>query len=70
MSDILWFVFGWILGLFTAPILKPVSRWLGTGWHLLTRRKTLDEHDRITYAIDKASTIERIRKFFKISGSS
>ena len=70
MSDILWFVLGWILGLFTAPILEPVSRWLGTGWHLLTRRKTLDEHDRITYAIDKAWTIKKIRKFFKISGSS
>ena len=43
MSDILWVVLGWILGLFTAPILEPVSRWLGTGWHLLTRRKTLDQ---------------------------
>ena len=70
MSDILWVVFGWILGLFTAPILEPVSRWLGTGWHLLTRRKNLDKHDRLLYVIRKEDTIERIRKFFKISGSS
>ena len=60
------FVFGGLFGIFTPHLLEPVSRWIGTAWHVATRRRTLDEHDPITYVIHKAMVIERVRKFFRI----
>jgi hypothetical protein len=56
---------GWLLGIFTPHILEPLCRWIGTVWHLATRKR-LDGHDSITYTIHKQVKIELVRKFFRI----
>ena len=67
MSPFIWLVIGWVIGVFTARILEPISHLLGTIWHLATRR-SLDEHDSVSYVIHKQMKIFRVRQFFRIPG--
>ena len=39
MSNVLWLLLGWVIGIFTVPILDLAFRGLVTGWHLVTRPK-------------------------------
>ena len=66
MSPFIWLVIGWVIGVFTARILEPISHLLGTIWHLATRR-SLDEHDSVSYVIHKQMKIFRVRQFFGAS---
>ena len=63
MSDILWLVLGWVLGIFTVPILDPAFRGLVTVWHLVTKPKK-DRGSR-RYEIEKSLDLARIRQFFR-----
>ena len=63
MYELMWLVIGWFIGLFTTRILEPISHWLGTAWHLVTRRKGGDSTE---YDILKTWKIHRVRKFFRI----
>lgn len=59
------FMLGWLIGVFTPHVLEPLSRLIGSVWHLATRRK-LDEHDGVTYAIDKSVKTAHVRKFLRV----
>ena len=67
MYEFMWLVIGWFIGIFTARILEPISHLLGIIWHLATRR-SLDEHDSVSYAIHKQMKIFSVRQFFRIPG--
>jgi hypothetical protein len=65
MTNFIFLVIGWILGVFTHHALEPVARLIGTIWHRASRR-TLPEQDATSYAIHKALKIHQVRRFFKI----
>ena len=66
MYELMWLVIGWGIGIINVHILELISHLLGTIWHLVTRR-SLDEHDSVLYAIDRACKIDLVRQFFRIS---
>ena len=66
MHEFIWLVIGWGIGIFTVHILDLISPLLGTIWHRVTRR-SLDEHDSVSYAIHRAWKIDLVRQFFRIS---
>jgi hypothetical protein len=55
-----------VLGSFTPHAVERLSQWIGTAWHLATRRR-LEEHDATTYAIHKQLKIHQVRTFFRMS---
>ena len=61
VSDFLWLVLGWIVGIFSPRAICHVA---GTVVHLATRRTGVEEHDPASYAIHKAVTIDRLHRFF------
>ena len=66
MSNVLWLLLGWVLGIFTVPILDPVFRGLVTGWHLVTRPK--EDRGSVRYELEKSWDLDRIRQFFRFPG--
>ena len=65
MSDVLWLVLGWVLGIFTSHILEPITRWFVTGWYLVTRPKK--DRGSLRYELEKNWNLDRVRQFLKIS---
>ena len=65
MSDVLWLMLGWVLGIFTRHILEPITRWFVTGWHLVTRPKK--DRGSLRYELEKNWNLDRVRQFLKIS---
>ena len=66
MSNVLWLLLGWVLGIFTVPILDVAFRGLVTGWHLVTRPKK--DRDSVRYELEKNWNLTRIRQFFRFPG--
>ena len=55
MSNILWLLLGWVLGIFTVLILDLAFRGLVTGWHLVTRPK--EDRGSVRYELEKAGIL-------------
>ena len=67
MSNVLWLLLGWVLGLFTVRILDPVFRGLVPVWRLVTKPK--EDRGSQKYDIEKAWDLAKIRQFFRFPGS-
>ena len=63
MSNVLWLLLGWVLGIFTVPLLDPVFRGLVTGWHRVTTPKK--DRGSQKYELEKSWDLARIRQFFR-----
>ena len=66
MSNILWLLLGWVLGIFTVLILDLAFRGLVTGWHLVTRPK--EDRGSVRYELEKSWNLARLRQFFRVPG--
>ena len=62
MSNVLWLLLGWVLGIFTVLILDLVFRGLVTCWHLVTRPK--EDRGSVKYELEKNWNLDRLRQFF------
>ena len=63
MFAFLWFVLGWVLGIFTAHILELISRLLRTVWCLVTRSEGHESRSSWD-VIRKNWKITQVRRFF------